>query len=254
VGAYAYALLMKKAAVPFVVAMAAAPVAGLLSGLVIGFFCVRNKGLYFAFLTLAFGQMVYLILFRWYSLTGGEDGIINVPVPAWLSGQASAYYFSLAVGVLCLLLLLTLTNSAFGAVLHATRDNPERVRFSGIKAMRYQLASFGIASMFAAVAGAQYVTLTKAAFIEYVGLETGILALFACLLGGMNTFYGPLVGTVLIVALDKLIGSYTQHWSAIMGGAVILVAILFPKGIVGYLKHRARGWKEVKGGAEGLAE
>jgi branched-chain amino acid transport system permease protein len=238
IGAYAYALLIKKAAVPFVVALAAAPVAGLLSGLIIGFFCVRSKRLYFAFLTLAFGQLVYLILFRWYSFTGGEDGIIGVPIPAWLANTTHAYYFALGVTAICLFLLLTITNSAFGAVLHATRDNPERVSFSGMKVMRYQLASFSIAGLFAAVAGALYVTLTKAAFIEYIGMETGILALFACLLGGMHTFYGPLLGTVLIVALDKLVGSYTQHWSAIMGIAVIVVAIGFPKGILGYLKYR----------------
>lgn len=237
IGAYAYALLVKKAAVPFFLAIAAAPVAGLLSGLLIGFFCVRNKGLYFAFLTLAFGQMVYLVLFRWYSFTGGEDGIIGVPVPVWLSGSTGAYFFSLGVGLICLFLLLVLINSPFGAVLHATRDNPERVRFSGLKVIRYQLASFSIAGLFAGIAGALYVTLTKAAFIEYIGLEQGILALFACLLGGMHTFYGPLLGTVLIVSLDKLMGSYTQHWSAIMGIAVILVAIFFPKGILGYLKY-----------------
>lgn len=241
IGAYAYALLVKKAAIPFFVALAAAPVAGLLSGFVIGFFCVRSKRLYFAFLTLAFGQMVYLILFRWYSFTGGEDGIIGVPVPAWLTGTTNAYYFALSVSALCLFLLLTLTNSAFGAVLHATRDNPERVRFSGLKVMRFQLASFSIAAFFAAIAGALYVTLTKAAFIEYIGMETGILALFACLLGGMRTFYGPLLGTLLIVALDKLIGSYTQHWSAIMGIAVIVVAIAFPNGILGFLKYKTLG-------------
>ncbi len=238
IGAYTYALLVKKAAVPFVIALVAAPVVGLLSGLIIGFFCVRNKGLYFAFLTLAFGQMVYLILFRWYSFTGGEDGIIGVTVPSWLAGIKNPYYFALGVSTLCLILLLTITDSAFGAVLHATRDNPERVRFSGLKVVRYQLASFSIASCFAAIAGALYVILTKAAFIEYIGMETGILALFACLLGGMYTFYGPLLGTVFIVALDKLIGSYTQHWSAIMGMAVIVVAISFPKGILGYLKYR----------------
>jgi branched-chain amino acid transport system permease protein len=238
IGAYTYALLVKKAAAPFVLALAAVPVVGLLSGLIIGFFCVRNKGLYFAFLTLAFGQMVYLILFRWYSFTGGEDGIIGVRIPGWLAGTTNAYYFALGVSVLCLFLLLTVTNSAFGAVLHATRDNPERVKFSGMKVIRYQLASFSIAAFFAAIAGALYVILTKAAFIEYIGMETGILALFACLLGGMHTFYGPLLGTVFIVALDKLIGSYTQHWSAIMGIAVIVVAVSFPQGILGYLKYR----------------
>jgi len=239
IGAYTYALLTKKAAMQFIVSLSAAPVVGLLASVIIGFFCVRNKGLYFSFLTLAFNQMVYLVLYRWYGFTGGEDGIINVPIPGWLSNVTNAYYFALAVSVPCLYFLLRITNSSFGSVLHAIRDNPERAKFSGLKVLRFQLASFSIAGFFGAVAGALYVIITRAAFIEYIGLEAGIAPLFACLLGGMRTFYGPLLGAALIVALDKLLGAYTQYWSAITGIAVIMIAITFPKGILGFLKQKA---------------
>jgi len=241
IGAYTYALLTKKAALQFSLALAAAPVVGLFTSVIIGIFCVRNKGLYFSFLTLAFGQMVYLILYRWYDFTGGEDGIINVAVPQWLMNITNTYYFALAISLLCLFLLRTITNSAFGAVLHAIRDNPERVKFSGLKVIRFQLASFSIAGFFGAMAGGLYVILMKAAFIEYIGLEIGLLPLFACLLGGMRTFYGPLIGAVVIVALDKLLGTYTQHWSAITGIAVIIIAVSFPKGVLGFLKQKTLG-------------
>ena len=83
--------------------------------------------------------------------------------------------------------------------------------------------------------------MTKAAFLEYLGLEAGVLPLFACLLGGMHTFFGPIVGAVLVVALDKLLGAYTQYWSAVTGAAVILIVIFFPNGILGFLKQGVGG-------------
>ncbi len=241
IGAYTYALLAKKATLPFFIAATAAPVVGLLASAIIGFFCVRGrvKGVYFSFLTLAFGQVIYLIVFRWYGLTGSEEGIIGVPTPNWLGNLTNTYYFVLSVVVLCLFTLLVITNSPFGTILHAIRDNEERVKFSGLEVTRFQLASFSIAGFFAAVAGTLYVILTKAAFTEYVGLETCVIPLFACLLGGMRSFYGPLIGTVLIVSLDKLLGSYTEYWSAITGISVIMIVIVFPMGILGALTRRA---------------
>jgi branched-chain amino acid transport system permease protein len=242
VGAYTYAVLAKKALLPFGVAFSAAPIVGLLASIIIGYFCMRHTRLYFAFLTFAFGQMIFVIIYRLSSLTGGDDGLINVPITKWLASPIGAYYFILGVSVFCLFLLLTIINSPFGAILHAIRDNPEKAMFSGLKVSRFRLGSFIIAGFFAAVAGALYVILTKAAFIEFVGMEFGILPLFACLLGGMHTFYGPVIGATLVIALDKLLGAYTQYWSAVTGIAVILIIIAFPKGILGFLKQ-----KRVKG-------
>lgn len=237
-GAYTYAILSKKALLWFPLALTAAPIMGALSSLIIGFFCVRHTRLYFAFLTFAFGQMIFAILYRMYDLTGGDDGLIGVPVPHWLGSSLGAYYFSLGIGILCLYVLLRITKSPLGTVLHAIRDNPERAEFSGIKVWRFKLASFVIGGSIASVAGALYAILTKAAFLEYLGLEAGVLPLFACLLGGMYTFFGPIVGATLVVALDKLLGSYTQYWSAVTGAAVILIIIAFPKGILGFLRER----------------
>jgi branched-chain amino acid transport system permease protein len=238
VGAYTYAILAKKALLPFGVALSAAPVVGLLASIIIGYFCVRHTRLYFAFLTFAFAQMIFVIIYRLPGLTGGDDGLISVPVTKWLTSATGAYYFILAVSALCLFLLLTITDSPFGTVLHAIRDNPEKARFSGLKVSRFRLASFIIAGFFGAVAGALYVILTKAAFIEFVGMEIGIIPLFACLLGGMHTFYGPVIGATLVISLDKLLGAYTQYWSAVTGVAVILIIIAFPKGILGFLKQK----------------
>lgn len=237
VGAYTYAVLAKKALLPFGAALAAAPIIGVLASIIVGYFCVRHTRLYFSFLTFAFGQMIFVIIYRLTGLTGGDDGLINVPVTKWVGSVIGAYYFILGVSALCLFLLLTITNSPLGAVLHAIRDNPQKAMFSGFKVLRFRLGSFIIAGFFGSLAGALYAILTKAAFIEYVGMEFGIIPLFACLMGGMHTFYGPVVGATLVIALDKLLGAYTQYWSAIMGIAVILIVIAFPKGILGFLKQ-----------------
>jgi branched-chain amino acid transport system permease protein len=237
-GAYTYAILMKKAMVSAAAAFAAVLGMGFLGSLIIGFFCVRHKGLYFAFLTFAFCQMVYAIVFSMYDLTGGDDGLISVPVPKFLSSATSTYYFILCVSTACLIFLLRITNSPVGAILHATRDNPERVEFSGLKTGTYRLTSFVIAGFFGAIAGALYTILTGSAFLEYFGIEFMTLILFSCLLGGMHTFYGPVVGAILVVALDKLLSQYTLYWATVMGVSVILIVILFPKGILGFLRTK----------------
>jgi branched-chain amino acid transport system permease protein len=237
-GAYTYAILTKKAMVSATAALAAVLGMGFVGSLIIGFFCVRHKGLYFAFLTFAFCQMVYAILYSMYDLTGGDDGLISVPVPKFLSSATSTYYLILCVSTACLILLLRITNSPVGAILHATRDNPERVEFSGLRTRMYRLASFVIAGLFGAIAGALYTILTRSAFLEYFGIEFMSLILFACLLGGMHTFYGPVVGTFIVVALDKLLSQYTLYWATITGVFVILIVILFPKGILGFLGEK----------------
>ncbi len=240
-GAYTFAILTRKAMLPGTVALAAVLVVGFASSLLIGFFCVRHRRIYFAFLTFAFCQMVYAIVYSMYNLTGGDDGLISVPVPKMVASTNGAYYFVLFVSTACLLVLLRITNSPFGSILHAVRDNPERVEFSGLRIRNFRLASFVIAGFFGAIAGALYTILTKSAFLEYFGIEFMALILFCCLLGGIHTFYGPVVGALIVVSLDKLLGKYTLYWAAVTGVCVILIVILFPKGILGYFKERREG-------------
>jgi len=237
-GAYTFAILTRKAMLPSTTALAAVLGVGFVSSLLIGFFCVRHRRIYFAFLTFAFCQMVYAIIYSMYDLTGGDDGLISVPVPRILASTTGAYYFVFFISALCLFLLLRITNSPFGSILHAIRDNPERVEFSGLRIRSFRLASFVIAGFFGAIAGALYTILTKSAFLEYFGIEFMALILFCCLLGGIHTFYGPVVGAMIVVALDKLLGKYTLYWAAVTGVSVILIVILFPKGILGFLKEK----------------
>jgi len=240
-GAYTFAVLTRKALLPGTIALAAVLGVGFISSLLIGFFCVRHRRIYFAFLTFAFCQMVYAIVYSMYDLTGGDDGLISVPVPKILASTTGAYYFILLITIACLFLLLRITNSPFGSILHAIRDNPERAEFSGLRIRNFRLASFVIAGFFGSIAGALYTILTKSAFLEYFGIEFMALILFCCLLGGVHTFYGPVVGAMIVVSLDKLLGKYTLYWAAVTGVCVILIVILFPKGILGFFKEKREG-------------
>ncbi len=250
-GAYTYAILTRKAMLPSTTALAAVLGMGFIASLIIGYFSVRHRRIYFAFLTFAFCQMVYAIVYSMYDLTGGDDGLISIPVPEILASTTGAYYFIFFISAACLFLLLRITNSPFGSILHAIRDNPERAEFSGLRIRNFRLASFVIAGFFGAIAGALYTILTKSAFLEYFSIEFMVLILFACLLGGIHTFYGPAVGAMIVVALDKLLGKYTLYWATVTGICVILIVILFPKGILGFLKEKRESFRDKRSGQWG---
>src|SRR2546430_2784830 len=131
-GAYAPALLVKRAGLPMLLALPAAPLAAAAGALLFGFFIVRLSHTYFAMLSLAFAQIVFTVIFKWKALTGGDDGLLDVWPPGVLRSPVAFYYFALAVVGLCLLALHAIVDSPFGYALKATRENPRRARFIGI--------------------------------------------------------------------------------------------------------------------------
>ena len=138
VGAYTAALITLKASLPFPIAMVAAPVIAALCGIIIGWFCVRLTDIFFAMLTLAFGELVFAIIFKWYSFTGGDDGLIEIPVPSLLQSINSYYYFVLVIFILCLMVFWLIVHSPFGKTLQAIRENAERVEFIGVNVRAVQ--------------------------------------------------------------------------------------------------------------------
>jgi branched-chain amino acid transport system permease protein len=146
VGAYTTALLLFYTGVPFGIALVAGPfMAGLVS-VVVGWFCVRLTHVYFSLLTLAFSQIIHTIIFGWYGFTKGDDGIVDIRVPAFLDSIPSYYYFSLIIVCISLALLWMIVKSPFGKTLQALRENPGRTEFIGIHVRRYQLAAFVLSS------------------------------------------------------------------------------------------------------------
>jgi branched-chain amino acid transport system permease protein len=246
IGAYTAGILMKKLAVPFLFALPAAAALAALAALVFGFFCVRLTRIYFAMLTLAFAQIVWAICFKWNEVTGGEQGMPEVPYPdfAWLQSvpflggwRTSEYFYfvSLAVVAACLWAMRRIVASPFGRILTTIRENPERAAFIGVDVRRYELAAFVLAGAFAGVAGGLFGIFNRGVFPDFAYWSKSAEVLIMTLLGGSQTFYGPAVGAAVLIWLNQQIVSYTEYWPLILGGILILLLFVFPGGIAGAL-------------------
>ncbi len=236
IGAYTCALLMKKASVAFPIAFAAAAVAGAVGALIIGFFCIRLTKIYFSMLTLAFSQIVWAIVFKWNSLTGGDTGLIGINFPEHLDSSTRFYYFTLGVVVFSLFIMRKMVDSPFGRILTTIRENPERTEFIGIDVKLFQLLAFMISGVFAAISGALFGIFNHSLFPDLLYWPMSAEVLIMAILGGMYCFFGPLVGAAVILYLRMLVTSYTQYWPLIMGTILALLLFFFPGGILGFLR------------------
>lgn len=247
IGAYACAILMKTHGVPFGLAFVAAGAGAAACAFVFGLFCVRSTRIYFSMLTLAFAQIVWAICFKWNSVTGGEQGLSNVPYPDldWMSVipalselRTSDRYYLLVLALVSIgfALLRRIVHSPFGRVLAAIRENPERAEFVGVNVQRYQLAAFVVAGTFAGWAGALFGIFNRGVFPDFAFWSKSAEVLIMAILGGMGSFWGPAVGAATLILLNHQITSFTQYWPFILGSILIVLLFVFPGGIVGALR------------------
>ena len=235
VGAYTVALMLTKTRMPVWAGFIAGPIAAALAGLVIGWFCVRLTRLYFGMLQISLGSLVWAIVFRWYSFTGGDDGIHGIPMPPLLSSLNRSYYFILIILALSLMLLYLILKSPFGSTLQAIRDNPDRCAAVGINVRRHQLLAIVVATFFAGIAGVLFVVLERSVFPDLLFWVLSLEIFIMCLLGGWFTFAGPVLGAAITVALRTFVGIYTEYWTLILGVILILLIFFLPEGVMGYL-------------------
>jgi branched-chain amino acid transport system permease protein len=245
VGAYTIALIVTRTSLPMWVGFAAGPVMAALVGLLIGWFCVRLTRLYFGMLQISLGSLIWAIAFRWYSLTGGDDGIHGIPMPSFLSSLHGSYYFILGLVAACLCVMYMVLKSPFGGTLQAIRDNPERCEAVGINVRRHQLMAVVIATFFAGVAGVLFVVLERSVFPDLLFWVLSLEIFVMCLLGGWFTFAGPILGAAITVSLRTFVGIYTEYWTLILGIILILLIFFLPEGVMGFilekLSPQARG-------------
>ena len=248
IGAYTTGLLMKKLGVSFLLAF---PASGLVAGLfalVFGFFCVRLTKIYFAMLTLAFAQIVWAICFKWNEVTGGEQGMPEIPYPdfGWLERLAAVvpfvggyrtseyfYFLTLLLVGVCFWLLRRIVGSPFGRILTTIRENPERAEFIGVDVRRYELAAFVLAGAFAGLAGGLFGIFNRGVFPDFAYWTKSSEVLIMTLLGGMGAFFGPALGALVLLWLNQQIVSYTQYWPLILGIILIALLFVFPGGLAG---------------------
>jgi branched-chain amino acid transport system permease protein len=251
IGAYTTGLLMKQVGVPFVLAFPAAGVLAAVFALVFGFFCVRLTKIYFAMLTLAFAQIVWAVCFKWNDVTGGEQGMPEIPYPdlAWmerlpLAGQlrTSDHYYLLTVVLVaaCFWVLRRIVGSPFGRILTTIRENPERAEFIGVNVQRWELLAFVIAGFFAGLSGGLFGIFNRGVLPDFAYWPKSSEVLIMTILGGMGYFYGPAVGALVLLVLNQQITSYTEYWPFILGTILIVLLFAFPGGIVGALATAAR--------------
>lgn len=243
IGAYAFALATTKGEWPFWASFLCAPIAAALLGLVMGLLTVRLSKLYFGMLQISLGSLVWAIVYRWYSFTGGDDGIHGVPKPDWVSGPKENYYFVLVVVVVCLFLMRRILFSPFGKIFQAIRDNTTRSEAIGVNVQRHQIVGLVIAAFFAGIAGALFVIIEDTAVPDLLFWNLSMEILIMCLLGGWYSFTGPMIGAAIMLLTRMFAGRVTEYWTLILG--LLLMAIIFflPNGIMG-LFERKPGAKE----------
>ncbi len=243
-GAYVCGILMKTYGVPFVVAFPAAGIGAGAFALVSGYFCVRLTKLYFAMLTLAFSQIAWAVAYKWNAVTGGDQGLPEIPYPNldWMSAipglgdlsiGARFYLLTLILVAISLAVLHRVVRSPFGRMLTTIRDNPERAAFIGLNVRAYQLAAFVVAGAFAGLAGALYGIFSRGVFADYVFWSKSAEVIIMTILGGMDYFWGPPVGALALVWLNQQITDYTQYWPFVLGVMLLVLLFVFPGGIVG---------------------
>jgi branched-chain amino acid transport system permease protein len=227
-----------------------------LGGAIIGFFCLRRRGIYFAMLTLAFAQLLYFIAFHAADLTGGDDGLRGITVPPIrlpgltlpLDDSLTFYYLTLVLVGLAVAALKRILDSPFGAVLQAIRENSDRAAACGYDINRIKWLSFVFYSLFIGLAGALDALRLTVVPVEAFYWTTSGQVVMMTLLGGAGTFFGPFVGALTFLILEDRISVFTESWPLIVGAIFILFVIFLPKGIWGTLLQRIRvGGKEPSG-------
>jgi branched-chain amino acid transport system permease protein len=246
-GAYGAGLTLKFLAASTPLAILLGTLLGGVAGTLFGLLIVRRRGVYFAMVTIAFGQVCYYVAYRWNDLTGGFDGLRGFqrapmafgPLTFDIAGSGTAfYYFVLAVFAAAVALMGLVLRSPFGRTLLAIRENERRARFLGIPVERHIWLSFSLSCFFTALAGALYALLNN--FADPLGLHyslSGELVIMT-VMGGMRSFWGPLLGAAVFVVLQDYISSLTTNWMSFIGLLFVLVVLFFPRGLLGFVKQR----------------
>ena len=246
-GAYGAGLSLKYLAPSTPLSLLMGMLLGGLAGAILGTLIVRRRGVYFAMVTIAFGQVFYYIAFQWSSLTGGDDGLrgfsrqpldlglFNIDI---LSDADYFYYFVLASFALIAAIMGFILRSPFGRTMLAIRENERRARFLGIPIERHIWIVFTLSCFFMGFAGALYALLNN--FADPRGLhfsQSGDFVMMA-VMGGMRSFWGPLLGAAVFVVLQDYLSSVTVNWMSFVGLLFVLVVLFFPRGLLGVVRRK----------------
>ena len=246
-GGYGAGMTLKYLAPSTPLALLVGTLVGGAAATLLGPSVMRRRGIYFAMITIAIGQLFYFVAVRWNEFTGGEDGLAGFArQPLHFGSRVLAlddtmfYYlvlvcFAVGVGVMALLL-----RSPLGRTWVAIRENQRRAQFLGIPVQLYVWASFAVSGTLIALAGALNALLNN--FTSPQDLHWILSGNFVIMvvLGGMRSFWGPLAGVIIFLVAQDYLSSLTQNWMTFIGLIFILVVLLFPRGLLGMVRFKAR--------------
>jgi len=240
VGAYTVTIGSTVAGWPFwLTVIAAIAIPGILSAL-IGALSLRARKFYFGLITLAFSQLFFTLSRQFYDLTGGDTGMFGVDLPKWLVRPADSFRLTVVVVIVCVIALWFVTRSPFGQTLRAIKENRQRAQALGIDVYRHEWIAFVIAGSFTGVAGLLFAIGQQAAYPTLLDWQTSGIPLFMALIGGMNSFWGPIVGAVVFHFGRQGLVTYTSHWQLFFGLLILVVVLFAPNGIAGAVESIRR--------------
>jgi len=247
-GAYAAGMTIKYLVPDTLLGIAAGIFVGAAAAALIGLLIVRLRGIYFAMVTIAFGQVFYFIAFRWNSVTGGDDGLSGwqrLPIDLGfaridiLNDDKAFYYLVLACFAGAVAIMAWLLRSPFGRTLLAIRENERRARFLGVHIDSHIWLSWVISCLFVSLAGALYAMLNNFADPHYLRWDQSGDFVIMAVLGGMRSFWGPMIGAAIFVVLQDYVSSLTDNWMSFIGLFFVLVVLFFPRGVLGLVRRKA---------------
>jgi len=252
VGAYASAMVFTRLKTAggtigmgdFFLSLLAGPPVAAVAALIVGYFCVRLTGIYFAMLSLAFGELLFYIVFSWYSFTKGDDGIQGLLPPLFFQDAVNFYYLTLAIVTLAVLAMWRITESPFGYIMRTLRDNQRRAAFLGINVRLHMLINFVIAGSFAGLAGALWGPFSRSVNPGLLGWQESGVAVFMTLIGGAGSFVGPMLGSVIYTLLQAVVKMYTVYWPLTIGTIILLIVLFLPGGVLGLIEKRIKARRE----------
>ena len=208
-----------------------------------GLFALRTSGVSFLIVTMMFGQACYLAILYFNEITLGDQGfILSGKLPEALVEPGVKYNVALAVFAACFLASLGIVRSPLGRVLVAIRENEERTRLLGYDTWACKLLALVISGAMAGAAGAAYALLFSYVGASFAAILHSIYPLLWTLLGGAGTTVGPLLGTGLMFYLVDVTSGWTSAWLFVVGGALLVLVLFFPQGIMGAVRARLAPW------------
>jgi len=247
-GAYGAGMTLKYLAPSTPLAILIGTLAGGLAATLLGPLVMRRRGIYFAMITIAIGQLFYFVMVRWNEVTGGEDGLAGfsrqdlhlgpVVVP-FASSEAAFYYLVLFCFTIAVAIMWTILQSPLGHTWVAIRENRRRMEFLGIRVERYVWAAFAIAGFITAFAGSLNAMLFNFASPQDLHWILSGNFVIMIVLGGMRSFFGPLIGVIIFVVAQDYLSSVTGNWMTFIGLIFVVIVLAFPRGVLGIFKRRA---------------